>query len=154
MTLMIFMTTMITDNQRQTTVKREREKTRTKQKTECVSGGNIVCAKREVWYLAHVFTQNEIPEHVLQKLTKNIQGKLFVKCWGEDNFSVITESNVEPLAQNKVDEHRPTRSSQMPKAHHSALSEVIAIQYKHFMLSCGNIIILLYLDCTLFTSWE
>ena len=106
----------------------KREKTRTKYKTECVSGGDIVCAKHEkVWYLAQVFTQNEIPEHVLQKLTKNIQGKLFVKCWGEDNFSVITESNVEPLAQNKVDEHRPTRSSQMPKAHHSALSEVIAI---------------------------
>ena len=67
-----------------------------------MSGGDIVCAKHgKIWYLAQVFTQNEIPEHFLQKLTKNIQGKLFVKFWGEDNFSVITESNVEPLAQNK-----------------------------------------------------
>ena len=46
--------------------------------------------------------------HVLQKLTKNIQSKIFVKWWGEDNFSVITVSNVEPLAQNKVDEHKAT----------------------------------------------
>ena len=93
-----------------------------------MSRGDIVFAKHgNIWCLAQVFMQNEIPEQVLQKLTKNIQGKLFAKCWGEDNFSVITESNVEPLAQNKVDEHRPTRSSQMPKAHHSALSEVIAI---------------------------
>ena len=42
----------------------------------------------------------------------------------KDNFSVIIESNVELLARNKVDEQRATRSAQMPKAHHFALSEV------------------------------
>ena len=93
-----------------------------------MSGSDIVCTKHgKIWYPAQVFTQNEIPEHVLQKLAKNIQSKVFVKGGGEDNFSVFTESNVEPLAQNKIDEHRPTRSTQMPKPHHFALSEVIAI---------------------------
>ena len=46
---------------------------------------------------------------------------------GEGNISVITDSNVEPLARNKVDEHRAARSAQIAKAHHSALSEVIDI---------------------------
>ena len=45
--------------------------------------------------------------------------------WGEDNFSVITESNAETLARNKVDEHSATRSPQIAKAYHSALYEVI-----------------------------
>ena len=53
-----------------------------------------------------------------------------------DNFSVITESNVEPLAQNKVDEHKATKSAQMAKAHHSALSEVIDIYYKLYTFMC------------------
>ena len=89
---------------------------------------DIVCAKHgKIWYPAQVFTQNEIPEHVLVKINQKHPGQSICKRWGEDNFSVFTESNVEPLAQNKVDEHRPTRSTQMPKPHHSALSEVIAI---------------------------
>ena len=46
---------------------------------------------------------------------------------GEGNFSVITESNVEPLAQNKVDEHRATQSPQIAKVYHSALSKLIDI---------------------------
>ena len=45
----------------------------------------------------------------------------------EDNFSLITESNVEPLAHNKVDEHKATRSTQKAKAYQSALFEVIHI---------------------------
>ena len=53
---------------------------------------------------------------------------------------MITESNVEPMARNKVDEHRATRSAQIAKAHHSALSEVLD---KYFVLSCVNSIILL-----------
>ena len=49
------------------------------------------------------------------------------KRWGEGKFSVITESNVEPLARNKVDEHRAIRSSQIAKVYHSALTEVLDI---------------------------
>ena len=55
---------------------------------------------------------------------------------GGDNFSVITESNVEPLAQNKVDEHWATQSPQIAKARHSALSEVIDIYYKLYTFMC------------------
>ena len=36
-------------------------------------------------------------------------------------------SNVEQLAQNKVDEHRAPGSAQIAKTHHSGLSEVIDI---------------------------
>ena len=93
-----------------------------------MSAGDIVWVKYgRIWYPAQVCTHKKFPEPVLQKLTKNIQGKVFVKWWREDNFSVITESNVEPLAQNKVDERRATRSAQIAKEHHSTLSEVIDI---------------------------
>ena len=48
---------------------------------------DIVCAKHgKIWYPAQVFTQNEIPEHVLQKLTKNIQGKVFAKSGRKTTF--------------------------------------------------------------------
>ena len=93
-----------------------------------MGASNIVWAKHgRIWYAAQVCTQNEIPEHTLQKLTKKLQGKIFVKWWREDNFLVITESNVEPLVQDKVDEHRATQSAQIAKARHSALSDVIGI---------------------------
>ena len=93
-----------------------------------MSAGDIFWAKHgRIWYPAQVCTQNEIRDYVLQKLTKNIQGKVFVKWWWGDNFSVITESNVEPLAQNKVDKHRATRFAQIAKAHHSSLSGVNVI---------------------------
>ena len=36
---------------------------------------------------------------------------------------MITESNVELLMRNKVDEHRAKRSAQIAKVYHSALSE-------------------------------
>ena len=42
----------------------------------------------------------------------------------EDNFSVITESNIEPLAQIKVEK---IRSTQIAKAYHSASYEVVDI---------------------------
>ena len=93
-----------------------------------MSAGDIFWAKHgRIWYPAQVCTQNEIPDYVLQKLTKNIQGKVFVKWWWGDNFSVISESNIEPLAQNKVDKHRATRFAQIAKAHHSSLSGVNVI---------------------------
>ena len=71
---------------------------------------------------------------------------------GEDNSSVITESNVEPLAPKLM--NTATWSTQIAKAYHSALSEVIDILYKYFILSCVNGFVLLYLDCTLFSLWE
>ena len=64
---------------------------------------------------------------------------------GGDNFSVITESNVEPLAQNKVDEHWATQSPQIAKAHHSALSEVTDIYYKLYTFMCEYYIIVPWL---------
>ena len=39
-----------------------------------------------IWYPAQICTQIEIPEHVLQKLTQNIQGKVFIKWWGGATF--------------------------------------------------------------------
>ena len=50
-----------------------------------MSAGDIFWAKHgRIWYPAQVCTQNEIPDYVLQKLTKNIQGKVFVKWWWGD----------------------------------------------------------------------
>ena len=52
-----------------------------------MSAGDIVWGKHgRIWYPAQMCTLNEIPEHVLLKLTKSIQGNVFIKWWGEDNF--------------------------------------------------------------------
>ena len=88
MMLIIFITTRINNNQMHTTVKKA--KTKTKQKTECVTAGDIVWAKHgRIWYPAHVCTKHEIPELALLNLTKNIQGNLFVKWQGEDSFQML-----------------------------------------------------------------
>ena len=53
-------------------------------------------------------------------------GKVIVKWWGEENYSAIAESKGECLSQNKIDEHQATRSTQIAKAYHSALSETLS----------------------------
>ena len=95
---------------------------------ECVNAGDIVWAKNgRFWYPAQVCSPNDIPEHVLKKLSKNLQEKAYVKWWGEDNWSVVSDSKVEPQGRNKQDELRANRSAQIAKSYHSALSEVIDI---------------------------
>ena len=88
-----------------------------------MTAGDIFWAKHgRIWYPAKVCTQNEIPEHVLQKLTIKHPGQPICKMVGGGQLS-----NVEQLVQNKVDEHRAPGSAQIAKAHHSGLSEVIDI---------------------------
>ena len=74
---------------------------------------DIVCAKHgKIWYPAQVFTQNEIPEHVLQKLAKNIQGKVFVKGGGMTTFQCSLSQMLNHQRKTKLmntDQHDPLK---------------------------------------------
>ena len=68
---------------------------------------------------------SDLPDNVVRQLGRNQNGKLIVKWWGEENYSLISENKIEPLARNKVDEIRATRSAGIAKAYHASLAETI-----------------------------
>ena len=50
---------------------------------------------------------------------------MIVKWWDEDNYSALSEADVEPLAQNRIDEFRANRSAKISRAYHKAVAETI-----------------------------
>ena len=87
------------------------EKSKDKNKVEdreCVSAGDIAWAKYgRIWYPPQVCTQNEIPEHVLQKITKHTQRKVFGKRWGRTTFQMLNYWHETKLM--KIEQHDPLK---------------------------------------------
>ena len=69
--------------------------------------------------------ENDIPSETLQKLGRNVAGKVLVRWVGEGNYSALRENCVELLARNKTDEYRANKSNHISKMYHLALSEII-----------------------------
>ena len=91
-----------------------------------VSPGTYVWGKiGRIWYPAIVVAQNDIPSETLQKLGRNVAGKVLVRWVGEGNYSALRENCVELLARNKTDEYRANKSNHISKMYHLALSEII-----------------------------
>ena len=101
-------------------------KKKKKESHECINIGDIVWGKHgRTWYPARVMGRDELPDDILQYLGRNLDGKHIVKWWGEENFSALEESKVEPLARNKTDELRANRSQYISKLYHQAVAETI-----------------------------
>ena len=93
---------------------------------ECVTVGDVVWGKHgRIWYPAQVCSIDEVPNDIYNKLGKKTEGKVIVKWWDENNYSMLPGNKVELLARNKIDEFRANRSSQIAKAYHSALADMI-----------------------------
>ena len=92
--------------------------------------------------------------HVLQKLTKNIQSKIFVKWWrGRQLFSdQWVKCWTTGTKQSWSTQSNTIRSDSKRASLYLIWSDWHLVQILYTL--SVNIIILLYLDCTLFTSWE
>ena len=93
---------------------------------DCFNIVDIVWGKYgRIWYPAVAAALEDVPENICQYLGCNIEGKRIVKWWGEEDFSALAEKNVEPLAQNQVDEFWAKRSKVISKLYHQAVTKSI-----------------------------
>ena len=91
-----------------------------------INVGTIVWGKHgRIWYPALVVSRDEVPEIALRKLGRNLDSKILIKWWGENNYSALRDNCVEQLARNRVDEYRAHRSNQITKMYHLAVAELI-----------------------------
>ena len=64
-----------------------------------INVGTIVWGKHgRIWYPAVVVSRDEVPNITLQKIGRNLNGKILVKWRGENNYSALRENCVEQLA--------------------------------------------------------
>ena len=81
----------------------------------CISVGDIIWGKcGRIWYPARVCTLNDIPNN-LRKKYRNTKSKILVKWYGKNTYSLLNPSQVDRLAQNKMDGCRALKSDRMQK---------------------------------------
>ena len=91
---------------------------------DAVVVSDIVWGKHvSIWYPAKVCSKHEVPAAIIRKLGR-LEGKYIVKWWNEENYSALPGYRIQPLARNKVDEKRATKSVQIAKNYHAALAQL------------------------------
>ena len=90
-----------------------------------ITAGDIVWGMYgRIWYPAQDCTLTDISENTRKLFRNNLQ-KLILKWYGEENFSLVKESKVERLAENKVDAQRASRSQTMQKLYNTTLADLL-----------------------------
>ena len=89
-----------------------------------ITAGDVVsgmCGR--MWYPAKVYSLTDVSEN-MHNLSRNNQQKLILKWYSGNNYSLVKESNVECLAENKVDAQRASRSSNLQILYNTALADL------------------------------
>ena len=91
---------------------------------DCISVGDIVwgmCGR--MWYPAKVGTLNDLPNYLIKRF-RNTTPKVIVKWYGKNTYALLKTTQIDRLAQNKVDGCRASRSDQMQQLYNSALADL------------------------------
>ena len=64
-----------------------------------------------------------MPSDLMTKF-RNPKSKILVKWYGKDTYSLLNPSQVDRLAQNKVDGSRASKSDQMQQLYNAALADL------------------------------
>ena len=107
------------EDERNTNNESDNESDADKCADECLNIGDVVLDKHGiVWYPAVAAVLDDVPKNIRQYLGCNLEGERIVKWWGEASFSALAKYNVEPLAQNLVDEFQANRSKLISELYH------------------------------------
>ena len=78
-------------------------------------------------WCSHEWCSHEVPRITLEKLGRNLDMKVRIRWWGENNYSALHHNLVETLARNKVDECRANIPNHISQMYHLAIIELINI---------------------------